>query len=44
MTLDNLDIKRPGHGIEPKYFESIIGKTASVDVAEDTVIMNEYLI
>ena len=44
MTLDNLDIKRPGYGIEPKYFESVLGKKASVDIAEDVVLMNEYLI
>ena len=44
LTLDNLDIKRPGYGIEPKYFESVLGKKASVDIAEDVVLMNEYLI
>jgi len=38
LTLDNIDIKRPGHGIEPKYFETILGKVSSTDIEEDVVL------
>ncbi len=38
FTLENIDIKRPGHGIEPKYFDTTLGKTASKDIDEDEVL------
>lgn len=38
LTLENIDIKRPGHGIEPKYFDATIGKIVSRDIAEDEVL------
>jgi N-acetylneuraminate synthase len=38
FTLENIDIKRPGHGIEPKYFDTTIGKTAFIDIEEDEVL------
>jgi N,N'-diacetyllegionaminate synthase len=34
----NIDIKRPGDGIEPKYFESLIGKTVLKDIKEDEIL------
>jgi sialic acid synthase SpsE len=33
-----LTLKRPGTGIEPKYFEKLIGKTAICKIKKDTVI------
>ena len=41
FTLENIDIKRPGHGIEPKYFDMTIGKTAFRDIDEDEVLKME---
>ncbi len=38
FTLENIDIKRPGHGIAPKYFEEILGKVAKKDINEDEVL------
>jgi len=38
FTLGNLDIKRPGYGIAPKYFDEILGKAARVDIEEDRVL------
>lgn len=38
FTEDNLTTKRPGHGIPPLLWDSIIGKTASIDIPEDTII------
>ena len=35
---DSLICKRPAFGIEPKYLDKIIGKTAIVDIPEDTII------
>lgn len=39
FTSDNIDIKRPGHGIEPKYFDTVLGKTAFDDIEADEVLM-----
>jgi N,N'-diacetyllegionaminate synthase len=38
LTVDNIDIKRPGNGVEPKYFDTILGKTACKDLSEDQVV------
>jgi len=34
----NISIKRPGGGIQPKFFEEIIGRKVSRDMKEDTLI------
>lgn len=40
---DDLDFKRPGTGIEPKYYKFIIGRTAQNDIAADELIkMNDF--
>ena len=39
FTLENLDIKRPGYGIEPKYLEQVIGKCARKDIEDDKVLV-----
>jgi sialic acid synthase SpsE len=38
IVKEDLAIKRPGTGIKPKYLEKIVGRTAVVDVAVDSVI------
>jgi len=38
FSIDNIDIKRPGHGISPKYFNDLIGKYTKEDLEEDTVL------
>lgn len=43
FTLKNIDIKRPGYGIEPKYFDSMLGRTASIDIEEDEVLTMSHL-
>lgn len=35
---EDLDYKRPGTGIPPKYYEFIIGKTAKRDISYDEII------
>ncbi|MGD9554010.1 MAG: N-acetylneuraminate synthase family protein [Arcobacteraceae bacterium] len=44
LSLDNVDIKRPGHGISPKYFDSILGKTVNKNLKDDEVLKNEDII
>ena len=36
--MENIDVKRPGHGIAPKYFEDILGKYAKEDIEDDKVL------
>lgn len=43
LSLENIDIKRPGFGIEPKYFEQVLGKKATCDIEEDTVLTWELI-
>jgi N,N'-diacetyllegionaminate synthase len=38
ITKDDIAIKRPGTGIAPGYFESVIGMQASVAMAEDETL------
>ena len=38
FTLENIDVKRPGHGIAPKYIDEIIGKKASCNILDDKVV------
>lgn len=35
---NNLDFKRPGTGIEPKYYELLVGRVAKRDIAKDSLI------
>jgi len=38
ISLDNVAIKRPQNGIEPKYLEQILGKLVKRDISTDTPI------
>ncbi len=38
LSIENLTIKRPGTGIKPKYFESLIGKKINADYQADTLL------
>lgn len=38
LTIENLDIKRPGEGLSPMFWENVIGQTAKRDFEEDELI------
>jgi N,N'-diacetyllegionaminate synthase len=38
LTKENLAIKRPAEGIEPKFFDSVIGRKVNKDINEDSAI------
>ena len=38
LTLDNISIKGPGHGLLPKYLPIILGKRVTTDILPDTPI------
>ena len=38
LTADHVAVKRPGYGIQPKYFEQVLGRTAGRDLDVDTVL------
>jgi len=38
ITEDMIDIRRPGYGIQPKFFEQVVGRTAKKDIPKDEVI------
>lgn len=42
FTKKNLGIKRPGTGIQPKYYYKILGKTTKIDIPADTVLSKEH--
>jgi pseudaminic acid synthase len=43
FTKNNIKIVRPGHGIEPKYFDKILGKTAKVNLKFATALKWKYI-
>jgi len=43
FTEHNIRRIRPGFGLEPKYYEEIIGKTASCDIERGTPLIREYI-
>ncbi|MDO8662399.1 MAG: N-acetylneuraminate synthase family protein [Candidatus Omnitrophota bacterium] len=43
LSSDNISIKRPGGGIQPKFFEEVIGRKAGRDINEDTLISWEEI-
>ncbi len=36
LTLDNIRVARPGHGLAPKYFDDVLGKVALQDIGAAT--------
>jgi len=43
ITPDMIDVRRPGSGLEPKYFEKIIGMKATRDIPKETPLTFEML-
>ena len=43
ITAEDLTFKRPGTGIYPSEIDNVVGKTAKVDILEDTLIDFEML-
>ena len=43
ITAEMLTFKRPGTGIYPKYLDQVVGRTARVDIPEDTVLEWEMI-
>lgn len=43
ITRDMVDVKRPGTGIYPKFLRMVVGRTARVDIPEDTVLTWDML-
>ncbi len=38
LSLENIDVKRPGSGIEPKYFSQVQGKIAKRKIKSDEIL------
>ncbi len=38
LTEDDIAVKRPGYGIDPKYFEQIAGRRVASDIERDSVL------
>ena len=43
LTEEMLTFKRPGTGIPASELDRLIGKSACVDIKEDTIIQEKYL-
>jgi len=43
ITLKDLDYKRPGNGLSPKYYKTILGKKVKKDIKEDEQITLDML-
>lgn len=38
ITKDNIDIKRPGYGIQPKFYEQVLGRTVKWDMNVEDIL------
>ena len=43
LSIENIDIRRPGHGLEPYYFEKILGKKAKTVIPSDEPITKDMI-
>lgn len=43
ISADMLTCKSPGHGIKPTLMHTVIGKTAKIDIPEDTVLTKDLI-
>ncbi len=43
LSVKNLKIIRPGDGLEPKYYETVIGEKASSPVIKGTPLKGEFV-
>lgn len=43
ISSDMLTCKSPGHGIKPTLLHTVIGRTAKIDIAEDTIITSDMI-
>ncbi|WP_431029192.1 pseudaminic acid synthase [Lysinibacillus sp. LZ02] len=43
FTKDNIKIVRPGYGLEPKYYENILGKVTSKSITKGTPLSYQHL-
>ena len=41
ITRAMLTYKRPGTGIAPSQIETVVGRTAAVDIADDTILQTQ---
>jgi N,N'-diacetyllegionaminate synthase len=39
ISKKNIAIKRPGYGIQPKFFNQVLGKRANKDLDKEDVLM-----
>ena len=43
ITREMITFKRPGTGIKPFEIDEILGKKASIEIAEDTILEQEMI-
>ena len=43
FTEENIRSIRPGYGLEPKYYDDVIGKTSTVDISSGTALKREHV-
>lgn len=43
LTAEHISMKRPGNGIEPKFYPEMLGRKATVDIPSDTLLEWEML-
>jgi len=42
ITKEMIDVRRPGNGLPPKYFEQLIGKKTKIDIKSETPITWDF--
>ena len=44
LTAENIRIIRPGYGMKPKFYETVLGKRAAVDIERGTPLQPELIV
>jgi sialic acid synthase SpsE len=42
LTRDNVRLVRPGYGLDPRLYESVLGKTATMNIPYGTALKENY--
>ncbi|WP_372998805.1 N-acetylneuraminate synthase family protein [Sulfurimonas sp.] len=43
ITANDIDIRRPGNGLAPKYYDTVIGKKIKIDIKAETPLLSNML-
>ena len=43
ISKDMIDVRRPGNGIQPRFFDDVIGKKTNVNISKEQILEWKFL-